>query len=447
MITVTEELPMKSEYISPNATRALPVPTLATTTLAVLTVPALTLIVLTLVAFTLTTPAFGEDWAQWRGPNRDAKSLETGLLEKWPEDGPPLAWKATGVGGGYSSIAITNGRIFTMGDLDDGSYVIVLNENDGSRIWKTRIGEAGGHKRYPGPRGTPTVDGGEIFVLNQYADLVCLDAESGTTKWSVNLVNQYGGKMMSGWKYSESPLVDGDRVICTPGGPNGTLLALDRKSGETLWQTEGWTDPAGYSSVITATIDGTRQYIQLTGKSVAGIDPDSGTVLWRADREGKTAVISTPIVQENTVFVTSGYGIGCNAFRVTQDGTNWQAEQLYANKDITNHHGGVVFLDGHIYGSSGGTFRCLDLASGELAYAGRSAGKGATVYADGHLYLRSEAGPIALIEATPTELLEKSRFDQPDRSEEKAWPHPVIANGKLYLRDQDVLLCYDVQKN
>ena len=319
---------MKSEYISPNATRALPVPTLATTTLAVLTVPALTLIVLTLVAFTLTTPAFGEDWAQWRGPNRDAKSLETGLLEKWPEDGPPLAWKATGIGGGYSSIAIANGRIFTMGDLDDGSYVIVLNENDGSRIWKTRIGEAGGHRRYPGPRGTPTIDGGQIFVLNQHADVVCLDAETGNTNWSVNLVDDYSGKMMSGWKYSESPLVDGDQVICTPGGADGTLLALDRKSGETLWQTEGWTDPAGYSSVITATIDGTRQYVQLTGKSVAGIDPDSGTVLWHADREGKTAVISTPIVQENTVFVTSGYGIGCNAFRVTQDVTNWQAEQL-----------------------------------------------------------------------------------------------------------------------
>ena len=158
---------MKSEYILPNATHALPVPTLAVPTL-----PALTLLVLTLVAFTLTTPAFGEDWAQWRGPNRDAKSLETGLLEKWPEDGPPLAWKANGVGGGYSSIAIANGRIFTMGDLDDGSYVLVLNEADGARIWKTRIGEAGGHKRYPGPRGTPTVDGGEIFVLNQYACLL-----------------------------------------------------------------------------------------------------------------------------------------------------------------------------------------------------------------------------------------------------------------------------------
>ena len=403
--------------------------------------------ILALLSHGMMSNVFGGDWAQWRGPNRDAKSKETGLLKTWPENGPPLAWKVTGVGGGYSSIAIANGRIFTMGDLDDGSYAIVLNEPDGSLIWKTRIGEAGGHKRYPGPRGTPTVDSGEVFVLNQHSDLACLDAEDGQLKWSVNLVDQYGGKMMSGWKYSESPLVDGDRVICTPGGPDGTLLALDRTSGKKIWQTEGWTDPAGYSSVITATIDGTRQYIQLTGKSVAGIDPDSGAVLWRADREGKTAVISTPIVQGNTVFVTSGYGIGCNAFQVTQDGTNWQAEQLYANKEIMNHHGGVVFLDGHIYGSSGGTFRCLDLDSGELAYAGRSAGKGATVYADGHLYLRSEAGPVALIKATPTELVETGRFDQPDRSEEKAWPHPVIANGKLYLRDQDILLCYDVKKN
>ena len=407
----------------------------------------LLLLISTLSICSFGSPSYGEDWAQWRGANRDAKSNETGLLEIWPEDGPPLAWKATGLGGGYSSVAIANGRIFTMGDLDDGSYVIVLDETDGSPIWKTRIGEAGGHKRYPGPRGTPTIDNDDVFVLNQYADVVCLDAKSGTTKWSVNLVDEYGGKMMSGWKYSESPLVDGDRVICTPGGTDGTLLALNRKTGEKLWQTKGWTDPAGYSSVIIATIDGTRQYVQLTGKSVAGIDPNSGTVLWQADREGKTAVISTPIVQENTVFVTSGYGIGCNAFRVTKDGTNWQAEQLYANKEIMNHHGGVVFLDGHIYGSSGGTFRCLNLDSGELAYAGRSAGKGATVYADGHLYLRSEAGPVALIKATPTELVETGRFDQPDRSEEKAWPHPVIANGKLYLRDQDILLCYDVKKN
>jgi outer membrane protein assembly factor BamB len=399
-----------------------------------------------LLTLTVTSAAFADDWPQWRGPNRDAKSQETGLLEEWPDDGPPLAWKVTGVGGGFSSLAVANGKIFTLGDLDDGSYVIALNESDGSHAWKTKIGSAGGHRNYPGPRSTPTVNGGQVFALNQHADLVCLDEKTGETRWSVNLLHDFGGKMMSGWKYSESPLVDGDRLICTPGGKDGTVLALDRNSGKKLWQTSEWTDTAGYSSVIIATINDTRQYIQLTGKSVAGIDPDSGKVLWRADRGGQTAVVATPVVDDDIVFVTSGYGIGCNAFRVGKDGANWSAEELYANKEIANHHGGVVLLDGHVYGSSGGTFRCLDLVSGELDFGERSAGKGSTVYADGHLYLRSERGPVALIEATPDGLREKSRFDQPDRSDQRAWAHPVVANGKLYLRDQGVLLCYDISK-
>lgn len=395
---------------------------------------------------TQATGAFAGDWSQWRGPNRDAKSQETGLLESWSADGPPLAWEAKGLGDGYSSLAVAKGRIFTLGDLDDGSYAIALDESDGSPLWQTRIGDAGGHRRYPGPRSTPTVAGGRLFALNQHADLVCLDAESGEKMWSVNLVDDFGGKMMSGWKYSESVLVDGDRVICTPGGEDGTLLALNRHTGMKLWQTRDWTDPAAYSSVIVAIIHDTRQYIQLTGRSVAGIEPESRNVLWRADREGKTAVVATPVVADDIVFVTSSYGVGCNAFRVSKDGKSWRAEEVYANKNIANHHGGVVLLDGHVYGSSGGTFRCLDLKSGELAYTRRSAGKGSTVYADGHLYLRSEGGAVALIEATPDGLREKGRFDQPGRSDKRAWPHPVIVNGKLYLRDQDLLLCYDIGK-
>lgn len=388
----------------------------------------------------------GDDWNQWRGPNRDAKSQETGLLDQWPDAGPPLAWKASGIGGGYSSVAISNGKIVTLGDLDDGNYVIALNESDGSPAWKTNIGEAGGHRKYNGPRSTPTVDEGQVFALNQHSDLVCLNEKTGELIWSVNLVDQFGGSMMSGWKYSESPLVDGDQVVCTPGGKDGTLLALDRNTGKKIWQTSDWTDAAGYSSVIIATLAGKRQYVQLTGQSVAGIDPASGEVLWRADREGKTAVISTPVVADDMVFVTSSYGIGCNAFAIKYSGGKWTTEEIYANKEISNHHGGVVLIDGHVYGSSGGVFRCLDLASGELDFEGRSVGKGATVYADGHLYLRGEAGGVALIEATPEGLHEVSHFDQPDRSNEKAWAHPVIANGKLYLRDQDILLCYDLRR-
>lgn len=384
-----------------------------------------------------------DDWNQWRGPNRDGISQEKGLLKAWPASGPPLAWKTTGLGKGYSSVAIADGKIVTLGDLNDGSYVIAMNESDGSLVWKTRIGEPGGHRKYIGPRSTPTIDGDFVIALNQHSDLVCLNRESGELVWSRNLEKEFGGSMMSGWRYSESPLVDGDQVICTPGGKGGTLLALDRKTGEEIWQTKGWTDPAAYSSVIVASIHGKRHYVQLTGRSVAGIDPSSGEVIWKADREGKTAVIPTPVIQDNIVFVTSGYGIGCNAFQVNED---WSTEELYANTNIANHHGGVILLDGHVFGSTNATFRCVDLASGEADYKERSVGKGAVVFAEEHLYLRSEKGPVALIKATPSGMAEVSRFNQPDRSDESAWPHPVIANGKLYLRDQDILLCFDVRE-
>lgn len=390
-----------------------------------------------------TMTSLADDWQQWRGPNRDGISAEKGLLKEWPEGGPPLAWKAVGLGKGYSSVAIADGQIITLGDLKDGSYVISINESDGSQVWKTRIGDAGGHRRYKGPRSTPTIDGEFVLALNQHSDLACLNRKTGKLIWTRNLESEFGGSMMSGWRYSESPLVDGDRVVCTPGGADGTLLALDRKTGKEIWRSKEWTDAAAYSSVIIATIHGKRQYIQLTGNSVAGVAPASGKVIWKADRPGKTAVIPNPVVQGNTVFVTSGYGIGCNAFQINED---WTTEELYANTNIANHHGGVILLDGHVFGSTNATFRCVNLLSGEASYKERSIGKGAIAYADGHLYLRSEEGPIALIKATPSGLVETGRFDQPERSNERAWPHPVIANGKLYLRDQDVLLCYDVQE-
>ncbi|NNE90807.1 MAG: PQQ-like beta-propeller repeat protein [Verrucomicrobiales bacterium] len=402
--------------------------------------PACTALLLTV------SPAAADDWPQWRGPDRDGISKEKGLLQSWPDGGPDLAWRTGGLGEGYSSVAVANGMVYTLGDLEDGSYAIAISEKDGSPVWKTKIGDAGGHKGYPGTRSTPTVDSGQVFVLNQHSDLAALDAKSGDLIWKVNLQEDFGGKMMSGWRYSESPLVDGDKVIITPGGRDGTVLALNRKTGSKIWQTEGWTDTAGYSSVIIATIHGVRQYVQLTGESVGGMDPESGEVLWKADRPGKTAVVTTPVIEDDVVFVTSSYGVGCNAFRISKNGDNWSTEEIYANKEIANHHGGVVLIDGHVYGSSGGTFRCVNLESGDLGFAERSAGKGATTYADGRFYLRAENGPMALLEATPDGMKEVSRFDQPDRTNRKAWAHPVVANGKLFLRDQDILLVYDVSK-
>jgi outer membrane protein assembly factor BamB len=401
---------------------------------------------LVFVAAQFTLIANADDWPQWRGSDRDGISKEKGLLEKWPEGGPTLAWKASGVGVGFSSIAVVKGTIYTLGDLDEGSCVIALSEKNGELIWKSKIGDAGGHKGYPGTRSTPTVDGEQVFALNQHSDIACVDATTGKLLWKKNLVTDFGGKMMSGWKYSESPLVDKDRVICTPGGKDGTLVALNRKTGAKIWQTGDWTDTAGYSSVIIATIHGTRQYIQLTGASVAGVDPETGKVLWKAARPGRTAVITTPVIEGDIVFVTSGYGVGCNGFRITRDGTEWSTEEIYANTNLANHHGGVVLIDGHVYGSSGGTFRCVAINSGEEVFKERSVGKGSTLYTGGRFILRSEKGPVALIEATPEGMKEISQFEQPHRSSARAWPHPVVANGKLYLRDQDILLSYVVKE-
>ena len=407
----------------------------------------LNIFIFSFIVSTFTANTKAEDWPQWRGSNRDGISKENNLLKEWPKAGPPLTWKVKGLGIGFSSIAVLKGKLYTLGDLKDGSYTIALDEKNGDIIWKTRIGDSGGHRGYPGTRSTPTVDNDQVFALNQHSDLVCLDAETGKLIWQKNLVDDFGGKMMSGWKYSESPLVDKDQVICTPGGKDGTLLALNRSTGEKIWQTKEWTDSAAYSSIVIATIQGTRQYVQLTGDSVAGVDPETGQILWKANRKGQTAVIPTPVINGDIVFVTSGYGIGCNGFKIKKNGDKWSSTEIYANKSMANHHGGVVLIDGHVYGSTGGTFRCIELKSGNEIFKERRAGKGSTLYAGDRFILRSEKGPVALIKATPKGMTEISKFEQPNRSEYKAWPHPVVANGNLYLRDQDILLCYKIRGN
>ena len=385
------------------------------------------------------------DWPQWRGPNRDNVSTETGLLKQWPEKGPPLAWKAAGIGKGYSSVSVAGDRIFTMGDAGDSAYVHCLELNGGKKAWSVKVGRSGGD--HAGTRSTPTVAGDRAYALGQWGDLVALDAATGRVIWRKSLEKFFGGRMMSGWGYSESVLVDGDRVVCTPGGDKGAIVALDKETGNPLWRTKDFTDEAAYSSIVPAEMGGVQQYVQLTGESVVGVAPDTGKVLWRADRRGETAVIPTPVVKGDLVFVTSGYNAGCNLFRVTRSGDRFTATQVYHNGDMDNHHGGVVLVGDHVYGTSGNQLVCMELATGKVAWKNRSVGKGAVAFADGHLYVRSEGGEgtVALVEATPRAYSEKGRFDQPDRSGENAWAHPVIAGGKLYLRDQDNLLCYDVK--
>ena len=383
-------------------------------------------------------------WPQWRGPDRDNLSKETGLLKQWPDVGPPLAWKAKGIGRGYSTVSVAGGRIFTMGDSADASHVHALSLDGGKKLWSAKVGKPGGD--YPGTRSTPTVDGDRVYALGQHGDLVCLDAATGREHWRKSFTRDFNGRMMSGWGYAESVLVDGGKVVCTPGGGDGTIIALDARTGKTIWRTRDFTDSAAYCSIVPSEFGGVRQYVQMTDASVVGIAADDGKVLWRAPRNGETAVISTPLVQGNMVFVSSGYGVGCNLFKVSSSGGKFRAEQVYANNEMENHHGGMVVVDDHVYGSSDpGILKCMELKTGKVVWHDRSVGKGSIAYADDHLYLRSESGPVALVEATPQGYREKGTFEQPDRSRDAAWPQPVIVGGRLYLRDQDVLLCYDVK--
>jgi outer membrane protein assembly factor BamB len=390
------------------------------------------------------------DWPQWRGPDRTGISRETGLLKSWPAGGPTLAWKAAGLGGGYSTPSVANGRVFGSGYRGEDEFVWALNEKDGKEIWSVRTTAAERRVGYgEGPRATPTTDGELLYTLSAGGNLVCLETASGKERWHKDFKSEFGGRMMSGWGFSESPLVDGDKVVCTPGGSKGTVVALDKKTGAVLWQSHEFTDRAAYASLMIAEIGGVRQYIQLTDQHVAGIAANDGKLLWRATRRGNTAVIPTPIYHDNHVFVTSGYGIGCNLFKISPEGSAFKAEEVYANKDMVNHHGGVVLVGEHLYGHSDSKgWVCMEFKTGKVVWSNRGVGKGSVSFADGMLYTRSEGrqGTVALVEATPNGYQEKGRFNQPDRSTQNSWPHPVIANGKLYLRDQNLLLCYDVKQ-
>lgn len=390
------------------------------------------------------------DWFQWRGPNRDGHSPDTGLRKQWPPQGPPLLWKATGLGRGYSGVAVRGNRLYTLGDKGDTSYLLALNATNGAIVWSVPVGKAGapGWGGYAGPRATPTAAGELVIAVDQWGSLVCVDS-TGKELWRCHYERDLGGRRPE-WGFAESPLVDGDRVVVTPGGPRGALAALDAKTGLRLWRSKQCPDQAQYASVIVAEIGGVRQYIQLTMDHVLGVAAADGRLLWQAPRKGRTAVIPTPIYSDSHVYVTSGYGVGCNLFKITARDGQFQATQLYANTVMANHHGGVVKVGDYLYGHSEGKgWVCQNFLTGTEVWTENSRlGKGSIAYADGLLICREEtAGVVALVEATPEGYREKGRFTQPSRSKEKSWPHPVISGGKLYLRDQDLLLCYELRAN
>jgi outer membrane protein assembly factor BamB len=412
-----------------------------------------TLLPLIPAALFAAAPATSFDWPQWRGPARDDVSKETGLLKEWPAEGPKKLWSFDKAGQGYSGLSVVGGKLFTLGTREGSEILMCLDAAKGGELWVAKLGNILGNKWGDGPRGTPTVDGDRVYALGGDGTLVAVQTKDGKELWRTTMAS-LGGKT-PGWGYTESVLVDGKQVVCTPGGSQGAIAALDKMTGKVLWQSKEFTEGAQYSSIVPATINGQPEYVQRTMTAIVGISPKDGALLWKQDYPGKTAMIPTPIVKGNQVYVTGGYGVGCMSFAIEPGN---KIKMLYdetagTNKVMKNHHGGVVLVGEYLYGYSDGVgWTCQNFKTGELVWGEKAKlGKGAIAYADGMLYCLDEAtGNVVLLEASPKGYNEKGRFKIDPQTtirspQGRIWTHPVISNGRLYLRDQDLIHCYAIK--
>ena len=453
---------------------------------------------------TAETPDGSSDWPQWRGPKRDGVSQESGLARDWPESGPAVVWEVDHLGLGYSSMAVQDGRIFTLGNLDGVEHVLCLDATNGSIAWAIQPepvnrrlerqvsaelvrldadqsggvdateaqsdpalsafdtldkssdgllsaselrGAFGGFRddMGEGPRSTPAVDGNLVYTLGCKGDLACLEAATGNTLWTLNLVDDLGGQH-TGRGYTESPLVDGNLLIVSPGGTGGAVVALDKRTGKLVWRSQEVDEPIQYASAVAADISGERMIVQFGSRGLFGLSARDGELLWRYERVSSgVANVCTPIVWQDRVFAASGYGTGAGLVRIARDGEGWRAEEVYFNPRLANHHGGVVRVGDFVYGTGSTSLVAMNFLTGEVAWINRSTGKGSLVSADGMLYLVGEEHRVALAEATPDAYREHGRFELPDLGR-PTWTHPVIAGGRLYIRNQQRLTAFDVRR-
>lgn len=423
------------------------------------------------MAVALATPIVSaDDWPQYRGPRRSDISNETGLLKRWPAEGPRLLWTFTNTGIGYSGPSVVGDKLYITGVRDGTEHLIALDlkktaGGTTAELWATAIGPTydwEANKWGTGPSATPTVDAGSVFALGASGELLCADTNTGRVIWQKNLPKELdaevnpigGGPKKLGWGFAWSPLVDGPHLICVPGGQKGTVAALDKRTGKVVWQSAELTDQASYSSPMAAEIGGVRQYVVLTNKGVSSVSARDGRLLWRWERTPpySTEVINSPIIQGDLVYVTVGAANGCSLLRVTKNGSKFNAEEVYSNKNLANHHGSVVLLNRKVYGfSENRGWTCQDLDSGEVVWSERQSMRAGTMtFADGHFYCYAENdGTAALLEAGTSGWEERGRFTIPRQSASRKpsariWTPPVVAHGKLFLRDQELLFCYDI---
>jgi outer membrane protein assembly factor BamB len=414
-----------------------------------------------LAALTLPGAARADDWPTFRGSGRTAVAKGGGLLDAWPEGGPPLVWKTAGAGRGYASLAIAGDRIYTLGDGlssaagDADEYLTCFERGTGKALWKTKTGKpwTDGQASWQSSRSTPTVDGDMVYVITPFGELVACKTGDGAEAFRVNLKEQFGGKKGDSWGYSESVLIDGDRLVCTPGGEKATVVALEKKTGKPIWTCSLPGDRgAGHASIVVAPVGNRRIYVQTTASGALGVDADTGTLLWTYPIDQTTAVIPTPIVSGDLVFFSAGYKRGGALLKqVPQGDGTVKIEEVYGLKtELANKHGGIVLVGDHLYGDSDdrGIPFCAELKTGTIVWKERGSGKNSAsvVAADGHIYVRYSDGTLALVKADPATYREVSAFKIPGSDERPSWSHAAIVDGLLYLREGDTILCYDLRK-
>ena len=405
----------------------------------------LSMVISVIVVVSIQGGALADDWPQFGGPARNNISKETGLLKQWPPEGPQLLWTVSGCGTGFSSAAIAGGAIYVDGNAGQNCQMTAFDLS-GNVKWQKPFGRAGKGGGHPGARSTPTVDGDSIYCLGPVGDLGCMDAKTGQLRWSVDIISRFKGRVPP-WDLSESVLIDGNNVICTPGGPDATIVALNKRTGDTVWTSKGLSDAPGYASPIVFKAGPGRIIATLTQRGVVGVNAANGNFLWRYDRPANgTANVPSPVFYKDSVFCATGYGRGGGLIRVSASATGSSVQQVWETADLVNHHGGYVIVDDHIYGySDRGGWMCLDFNSGARVWANGGIGKGSVIYADGMLYCLSEGRTVGLMKANPEKYELVSQFKLSTRGAEPSWAHPSIANGRLYLRDDDKLMCYDVK--
>ena len=415
--------------------------------------------ILAIVSMPTYRPTLAADWPTFRGPSRTGVSSDVGLLKEWPQGGPPLLWKVDGTGRGYTSLAISGNRLFILGDgisnVDTtDEYLLSFDIQNGKRSWATRVGPpwTQGSPNWQSSRSTPTVDQNRVYALTADGELICCDTESGQERWRKNLKKDFEGNKADSWGYSESVLIDGDKLVCTPGGEKSTMVALDKQTGNEIWKTVREGDRgAGHSSIVISEIGGVRVYVQTTGSGALGIRASDGKLLWSYLIDKTTAVIPTPIIRDDFVFFAAGYKRGGALLKQVADGNGGvKVEEVYPLKtELANKHGGIVLVGDYLYGDSDDTGIpfCAKLMTGEIVWKKRGSGTGsiAVTAADGHLYLHYANGTLVLAKAQPEDYVEVGSFTVPGSGERPSWSQPVVLDGKLYVRENNSVLCYDVR--